>query len=225
MSEMRDLFGGFMGAVAAIALYVLAWGTLQRCFGQEVQQAVHVGEAAQPVLIGDLPQGAQVVPIGDLQPDGYMPQSGEAVVINDSTFIVVSREDWRRWTNAVARLEAVAERRWANEHKTDAGRRAWHGALKEKRVSEDGRTVEYTYADGFTYTEQVPGGARTAPAVQRMRKAADKAPVAAPRAEVGNGIPARLQAKRDAISARPAVREVNATFAPGGKLIKVEGEK
>ena len=82
----------------------------------------------------------------------------------------------------------------------------------------------YTYADGFTYTEQAEPSRRVSPAVDRMRKAATKpqgASVARPRAN----IPPRLRAKLEAVSKRPAAKEVNATFGPGGKLLKVEGEE
>ena len=220
MKDYLHLYGGMACGIALLALYIFGWGALQKCCGAEVV------ETPQVVLIGDLPQTAHPVLIGDLQQPQplYMPQSGEQVVIGDCTYIVIAAGDWARWTNAVARLEAVAERRWANEHKTDAGRRAWHGALKKREQTEDGRGIEYTYADGFTYTEEATAAPRVPPAVRRMRESGEKRPVAAPRAEVGNGIPARLKAKREAISARPAVREVNATFAPGGKVLKVEGK-
>lgn len=220
MKDYLHLYGGMAGGIALLALYIFGWGALQKCCGAEVVETPH------PVLIGDLPQTAHPVLIGDLQQPQplYMPQSGEQVVIDDCTYIVIAAGDWARWTNAVVRLEAVAERRWANEHKTDAGRRAWHGALKKREQTEDGRGIEYTYADGFTYTEEATAAPRVPPAVRRMRESGEKRPVAAPRAEVGNGIPARLKAKREAISARPAVREVNATFAPGGKVLKVEGK-
>lgn len=220
MKDYLHLYGGMAGGIALLALYIFGLRALQKCCGAEVVETPH------PVLIGDLPQTAHHVLIGDLQQPQplYMPQSGEQVVIGDCTYIVIAAGDWARWTNAVVRLEAVAERRWANEHKTDAGRRAWHGALKKREQTEDGRGIEYTYADGFTYTEEATAAPRVPPAVRRMRESGEKRPVAAQRAKVGNGIPARLKAKREAILARPAVREVNATFAPGGKVLKVEGK-
>ena len=150
----------------------------------------------------------------------YVPQSGDEALINDTSYILVSKEDWRRWTNAVARLEAVAERRWANEHKTDAGRRAWHGALKEKRQTEDGRGIVYTYADGFEYTEQAEPVRRVPHAVQRQTEALKKTAPAVPA-----GLPPKLAEKRKEIAERPAAKEVNATFGPGGKLIRTEGAK
>ena len=223
MKDYLHLYGGMAGGIALLALYIFGWGALQKCCGADV------ADNPQPVLIGDLPQTANPVLIGDLQqPQAvqpyYLPQSGEVVVIGDMRYVVVAAGDWERWTNAVARLEAVAARRWANEHKTDAGRRAWHGALKKREQTEDGRGIVFTYADGFTYTEEATPAPKVPPAVKRMREGGEKRPVAAPRAQMGNGIPARLQAKRAAISARPAVREVNATFAPGGKVLKVEGK-
>ena len=208
MKDYLHLFGGMAGGVALLAAYIFGWGALMRCHGAEA-------ENPQPVLIGDLqPQHVE----------HYFPQTGEVVIIGDAPYVVISLATWERWTNAVARLEAVAERRWANEHKTDAGRRAWHGALKERKQTEDGRGIQYTYADGFTYTEQAEPSRRASPAVERARKAA-ASPPAAPQARAGATIPPRLKAKREAVLNRPAAREVNATFGPGGKLLNVEGEK
>ena len=209
MKDGAHLLGGMVGAVLPLAAYIFMWGMAMRCFGAEVS------ENPQPVPIGDLAPQATLP---------YIPQSGERCVIVDMEYVLIAAKDWERITNAVARLEAVAERRWANEHKTDAGRRAWHGALKEKRQSEDGRGMVYTYADGFTYTEEAEPGRRESPAVKRIRNAPGTRQGAS-RPQVGIGLPPRLKAKREAISARPAAREVNATFGPGGKVLKVEGER
>lgn len=208
MKDYLHLFGGMLVAILLLAAYIFGWSALMNCVGAEVDNP-------------------QLVLIGDLEPrpvPNYIPQSGDEVVVNDVTFVLIASADWRRWTNAVARLEAVAERRWANEHKTDAGRRAWHGALKEKRQSEDGRGMVYTYADGFTYTDEAEPGRRESPAVERVRKAAARPQGAsAPKPKVN--IPQRLKAKQEAVAARPASKEVNATFGPGGKVLKVEGGK
>ena len=212
-------------SIALLALYIFGVGALQKCSGAEVKRVAPDGANTITLevdengyVMGEKSTALYVAP-------KYIPQSGDKVMVGDFEYIMVSVGDWERWTNAVARLEAVAARRWANEHKTDAGRRAWHGALKKREQTEDGRGIVFTYADGFTYTEEATPAPKVPPAVKRMREGGEKRPVAAPRAEVGNGIPARLKAKREAISARPAVREVNATFAPGGKVLKVEGLK
>ena len=149
----------------------------------------------------------------------YLPHSGERVLIGDFEYVLVQAGDWDRWTNAVSRLEAVAERRWQNEHKTDAGRRVWHGASTNRVVSADGRTVTWYYTDGFTYTEQATPSQKQSPAVRRMKKAEE------PRKVPSNNMPSRLRAKREAMAARPKVKEVNAIFSPGGKVLKVEESK
>ena len=199
MSDFKYLFGGMVGGVAMLAAYIIGWGIVQRCSGEEYPNP-------QPVPLGSLEQQ-------------YMPNSGEKVVIGDFAFIMVAESDWTRWTNAVARLEAVAERRWQNEHKTDAGRRVWHGASTNRVVSADGRTVTWYYADGFTYTEQATPSPKQSPAVRRMKKAEE------PRKVPSNNMPSLLRAKREAMAARPKVKEVNAIFSPGGKVLKVEESK
>ncbi len=205
MKDYLHLFGGMSAGIALLAASVFGWSAPMRCHGAEV------GRVA--------PDGAKLH-----VPPKYIPQSGDKVVVDDFEYIMVSVSDWTRWTNAVARLEAVAGRRWENEHRTDAGRRAWHGDLKERRQAEDGRGMVYTYADGYTYTELAEASRRVSPAVERVKKAAAK-PQGAPVAKPRGGTPPRLRAKREAISARPAAKEVNATFGPGGKLINVEGGK
>ena len=206
MNEFRDLFGGFAGAVAVVAFYIFAWSAVANCFGEEYPNP-------QSVLIGDLqPQ----------QAPQYIPQTGEVVVIGDAPYVVISLATWERWTNAVARLEAVAERRWKKEHETAEGRRAWHGNPK-REVSADGRTVLWNYPDGYIYTEEVKAAPRRSPAVSRQMAAGS--PQVAPQARAGATIPPRLKAKREAVLKRPAAKEVNATFGPGGKLLNVEGEK
>lgn len=206
MKDYLHLFGGMVAGVALLVAYILVWGALMECRGAEVDNP-------QPVLIGDLEP--QTVP-------HYVPQSGERVLIGDFEFVLIASADWERWTNAVARLEAVAERRWANEHKTAEGRRAWHGAPTNRVV--EATCVTWQYADGYTYTERAEPGRKSSPAVERVRKAAER-PQGASAVRPRVNVPPRLRAKQEAISARPASKEVNATFGPGGKVLKVEGEE
>ena len=230
MKDYLHLFGGMVAGVALLVAYILVWGALMECRGETIKRIASdgVNEITMEVdengyVIGQS-MTALYVPEKYKPSAQYIPQSGERVLLGDFEFVLVSSADWERWTNAVARLEAVAERRWTNEHKTDAGRRAWHGALKEKRQSEDGRGMVYTYADGFTYTDEAEPGRRESPAVERVRKAAARPQGAsAPKPKVN--IPQRLKAKREAVAARPASKEVNAVFGPGGKVLKVEGEE
>lgn len=231
MKDYLHLIGGMLAGMALLALYFFGWSALMRCHGETIKSIAPDGvneittEVDANGYVTSRSTTCIYVPEKYEAQSPYLPQSGDVVMLGDGVrYVVIACADWERWTNAVARLEVVAARRWENEHKTDAGRRAWHGALKKREQTEDGRGIEYTYADGFTYTEEATAAPRVPPAVRRMRESGEKRPVAAPRAEVGNGIPARLKAKREAISARPAVREVNATFAPGGKVLKVEGK-
>ena len=199
MKDYTHLFYGMACGIALLAAYMFGWSSIMQCRG-------------------DVDLNPQPVPIGSLgQP--YMPRSGEKVTVGDFVFIMVAESDWTRWTNAVSRLEAVAKRRWQNEHKTDAGRRVWHGASTNRVVSADGRTVTWYYADGFTYTEQATPSQKQSPAVRRMKKAEE------PRKVPSNNMPSRLRAKREAMAARPKVKEVNAIFSPGGKVLKVEESK
>ena len=206
MKDYLHLFGGMVAGVALLAAYIFVWGALMECRGAEL-------ENPQPVLIGDLEP--QTVP-------HYVPQSGERVLIGDFEFVLIASADWEWWTNAVARLESVAERRWAKEHSTAEGRRAWHGTPK-REVAEDGRSVTWRYPDGYTYVEEVKPSPRRSPAVSRQT--APEQPRSAPKPRADKGLPPRLRAKQEAVSARPASKEVNAVFGPGGKVLKVEGGK
>lgn len=218
MNDFRHLFGGMAGGIALLAAYIIGWGILQRCNGMEISRPA--GDGANTItyevdgdgyIRGEKSTAVYVLP-------KYIPESGDMVTVGDFNYIMVSVADWERLTNAVARLEAVAERRWTNEHKTDAGRRAWHGASTNRVVSADGRTVTWFYADGFTYAEEVAPGRREPQAVRRMKQGAPK------KAPAPN-MPARLRAKREAMAARPKAKEVNAVFGPGGKIIKTEETK
>lgn len=224
MKDYMHLFGGMIVGIALLAAYILVWGALMRCHGAEVKRVAPDGVNTITLEVDDNGYVMGEKSTALYVPPKYIPQSGEHCVIADFEYVLIAAQDWVRITNAVARLEAVAERRWANEHKTDAGRRAWHGALKEKRQSEDGRGMVYTYADGFTYTDEAEPGRRESPAVERVRKAAAR-PQGAPTPKPKVNIPQRLKAKREAVAARPASKEVNAVFGPGGKVLKVEGGK
>ena len=204
MKDYTHLFYGMACGIALLAAYMFGWSSIMQCRG-------------------DVDLNPQPVPIGSLgQP--YMPNSGEKVVIGDFAFIMVAESDWTRWTNAVSRLEAVAERRWQNEHKTDAGRKAWHGAATNRVYSADGRSVTWLYRDGYAYTEQAAPVRKASPSVKRAQSG-QKPPQSARKAAGGTGLPPRLEAKRRALEARPAAKEVNATFGAGGKVLKVEEVK
>lgn len=132
----------------------------------------------------------------DFAPNEYMPQTGETVIIHDHTFVVVEFGDWVRWTNAVTRLEAVAERRWEKEHKTENGRREWHGAVVKTEFDQVRLEKVTTYADGFTWTEKMQPTKRSP-----MTPPAAKKDTPRPRP----AIPARLAEKREAMAGRKPV--------------------
>lgn len=146
-------------------------------------------------------------------------QSGERVWIGDFEYVVIAKGDWALLTNRIERLETVAANRWANEHKTVAGRQAWHGAATNRVVGADGLSVTWLYPDGYTYTEREArtNAVRRVTSPRRPNRPSD-APAPVRRAV----LPPRLAAKQNALKSRPGVREVNAVFGPGGKVLKVE---
>lgn len=218
MNDFRHLFGGMAGGIAFLVLYIFCWGILQKCGGMEISRLAGDGVNTITLEVDERGNVMGERSTAVYVPQKYIPQSGDRVAVGDFNYIMVSIADWERLTNAVARLEAVAARRWTQEHKTDAGRREWHGPSTNRVVSADGRTVTWFYADGFTYTEEAAQGRREPQAVRRMKQTETrKAPV--PK------VPARLRMKQEAMAARPKVKEVNAIFSPGGKVLKVEESK
>ena len=152
MKDYMHLFGGMIVGIALLAAYILVWGALMRCHGAEVKRVAPDGVNTITLEVDDngYVMGEKSTTL--YVPPKYIPQSGEHCVIADFEYVLRAAQDWVRITNAVARLEAVAERRWANEHKTAEGRRAWHGAPTNRVV--EAASVTWQYADGFTYTER-----------------------------------------------------------------------
>lgn len=224
MNDFKHLFGGMAGGVALLAAYIIGWGILQRCSGMEISRLADDGVNKVMLEVDEHGNvmGERITAL--YVPQKYIPQSGDRVAIGDFDYIVVSVADWERLTNAVARLEAVAERRWTKEHQTAEGRKAWHGTETNRVVSADGRSVTWLYRDGYSYTEQAASVRKVSPSVKRAQSG-QKPPQGASAAKVGRSIPPRLRAKQEALAARPAAKEVNATFGPGGKVLKVEGAK
>lgn len=224
MKDGVHLIGGMGGALLALVLYMFGWGALQRCFGAEVQRVAPDGAN---IITLDVDERGNVMGESSTLvyvPQKYIPQSGDRVAVGDFDYIMVSAGDWERWTNAVARLEAVAERRWTKEHQTAEGRKAWHGAETNRVMSADGRSVTWLYRDGYSYTEQAAPVRKASHSVKRAQSG-QKQPQSASGASAGTGIPPRLRAKRRALEARPKAKEVNATFGAGGKVLKVEEVK
>ena len=220
MKDGLHLLGGMGGAILALVLYIFCWGTLQKCFGGERFSVTTPSGDGVNYVTTEVDENGYVESVRTTTayvPQKYIPQSGEHVMIGDSEFVMVSVGDWTRWTNAIARLESVAERRWKKEHQTEEGRGAWHGAATNRIVDAD--SVIWLYRDGFVYTEEVKPAPRRSPAVKQNAAQSRRTP------PVPSGLPPRLTAKKKALQNRPATKEVNATFGPGGKLLKVEESK
>ena len=224
MKDYLHMFGGVLAAIVLLAAYAFAWNAVAKCYGAEISGLKEVNRLAadgvntETLLVDE--DGNVVGSKSTLlhAPQPYIPESGDEVVCQDCTFIVVTPADWARLTNAVVRLEKIAERRHASDCKTDAGRRIWHGDLVETRQTADRCGIVYTYADGYTYTEGGQKAKRNAPPAVRERKPSAKKPV-----KVEFDAPARLKAKREAEAAQPAAKQVNAVFTAGGG-VKVEGK-
>ena len=204
-------------------MYIACWGALQKCFGAEVKRVAPDGANTITLevddngyVMGEKSTTLYVAP-------KYIPQSGDKVVVDDFEYIMVSVGDWTRWTNAVARLEAVAERRWKKEHETVEGRRAWHGSHTNRIVTAS--AVTWLYPDGYTYTEEVKPTRNAAPAVRRMKQQAEAPKASKPKSVTPNALPPRLADKYQSLQTRPKKKTVNATFGPGGKVLNVEESK
>jgi len=87
------------------------------------------------------------------------PVSGDRVVLNDTTYVLMSVEDFAAFTNKMAFFEAIASKRWTIQHRTEQGRAEWHGNRVSQTFETDdsGRTVKVTeYADGYRHVETAP---------------------------------------------------------------------
>ena len=154
----------------------------------------------------------------------YLSRNGDRYWVDDMEYVLVSPSEWDALTNRVALLEATASRRLAEDYKTAAGREIWHGKSTGRKVNPDGLSVTWYYADGFEYTEREV----RENAVKRPRPPqAQKRPSGAPATRRPLDLPPRLAAKRAALLARKQGKPqtVNATFGPGGKVLKVEASK
>ena len=163
----------------------------------------------------------------------HVPQKAEAVPVIDESFayrtardqteqeyVVLRMSDWQRLTNTVERLRVVSEKRWNIEHATAEGRKAWHGS-PVRNMAYDGSEIVWEYPDGYRYVQKVAPALRVSPRVQSVKNG----PTSAPNPNRYKHFPPRLRAKRLAQDAQGKATEVNATFGPGGKVLKVEESK
>lgn len=83
--------------------------------------------------------------------------------------VKITDEEYARFKAATEAYEKLK----ANDEKTDAGRRKWHGAMVKEEVREDELIKIYTYADGFEYREpfKPKKNARTAADIAAMKAA------------------------------------------------------
>lgn len=141
-------------------------------------------------------------------PHEVIPETGDVMAVGDVEYVMIRKADWFALTNKVAALSAVADRRWENDHKTEQGRKLWHGNIikvESDSVALEKRTI---YADGYTWTEKMVKKAQNPPPT----RSADSA---------GKTIPPKLKAKREAVLTRKT-RTVNAVFSAGGKVEEVK---
>lgn len=153
----------------------------------------------------------------------YLSRNGDRYWVDDMEYVLVSPSEWDALTNRVALLEATASRRLAEDYKTAAGREIWHGKSTGRKVNPDGLSVTWYYPDGFEYTErEVRENAIKRPRPPQAQKTAPGKHAQPPRPI----LPPRLAEKRKAMKSRAGrIREVNAVFGPGGKVLKVEEPK
>ena len=146
----------------------------------------------------------------------YLSRDGQKYVVDDFEYILVSPSSWQDLTNKVEKLAAMTADRWRMEHETAQGRAMWHGEATNRIVTAQG--ITWLYRDGFTYFEG-PAEKVRRDRPQNARKTAPGQHAPPPRPS----LPPRLAEKRKAMKSRAGqVREVNAVFGPGGKVLKVE---
>lgn len=91
------------------------------------------------------------------------------VVAVTAKAVEVTDAEYARFMAATEAYEKLK----ANDEKTDAGRRKWHGALVREEIREAELIKVYTYADGFEYKEPFKPvkNARTAEDIAAKRAA------------------------------------------------------
>ena len=175
----------------------------------------HVPEKYVGEPTGEIPEWANE---GGTPITRYFIREGERYVVDDIDYILVSPSSWQELTNAVERLRDIAAERWRMEHETAKGRAMWHGKETNRVVTAQG--ITWLYRDGYTHFEAAEKVPRDRPRKTQKTAPGQHAPPPRP------SLPPRLAEKREAMKSRAGrVREVNAVFGPGGKVLKVEGNK
>jgi hypothetical protein len=212
-SVLNKAFGAEVKSVAPDGVNEITMEMAKRgCLSAISSTAVHVAQDPLTNVLAD---------VDDIE----LKAKYEAIrIARDSyerEYVVIYKSEWLKLTNTVEKLRVIAERRWKNEHATEEGRRAWHGAVKRKTVAEDGSSVEWVYADGYVYVQNVAPARRVSPRVKSVKNGLRSAP----NQNQYKHLPPRLRAKRLAQDAQGRAREVNAVVGPGGKVLKVEDAK
>lgn len=149
----------------------------------------------------------------------YISRDGQKYVLDDIEYVLVSPSSWDSLTNTVEILRELSAERWRKDHETAKGREMWHGKETNRVVTATG--ITWLYADGYSYFE--------GPAVKVRRDRPRKTQKTAPGQHAPPprpSLPPRLAEKRKAMKSRAGrVRQVNAVFGPGGKVLKVEENK
>lgn len=177
---------------------------------------VHVPEKYVAEPTGKIPEWAYK----DAPPiTRYLTREGERYCVDDIDYILVSPSSWDSLTNTVEILRELSAERWRKDHETAKGREMWHGKETNRVVTAQG--VTWLYRDGYTYFEGPPEKVpRDRPLKARKTAPGQHAPPPRP------SLPPRLAEKREAMKSRSGrVRQVNAVFGPGGKVLKVEESK
>jgi len=103
------------------------------------------------------------------------PTSGDRVILNDTEYVLMSADDFAAFTNKLAVLVSIARKQWNLQHRSEDGRRAWHGSKTSTTVTtnEFGRMVKVIeYADGYRHVEESEirkPQAKAAPAAAKAR--------------------------------------------------------
>lgn len=148
----------------------------------------------------------------------FRPASGFSVYIGDFEYVAVTPGDWTALTNEIALLHCVVRFQYQCDMQTDAGRRKWHGPCVNRIFDADAREQIYFYADGYTWTDRIVAAPRANKRAQAIQ-AATNAPQRV-------NVPGRVAEMRERMRrARDGGRTVNATFGPGGKILKAEESK
>lgn len=88
---------------------------------------------------------AKFRPFGDL--------SGEKVLINDKTYVLLDEIQFENLVAELKMMRGIAAKRWEIQHRTEQGRREWHGAKVGTTFDSAKKEKVTEYADGYKFVE------------------------------------------------------------------------